>query len=71
MVKATATMDVMRIFMVRFFVDLRLFVVLHPFTGEAREILDFDTDDDVECLAKKIAFRVKAFERFGGRTRGG
>ena len=40
MVKATATMDVMRIFMVLFFVDLRLFVGLHPFTGEAREILD-------------------------------
>jgi len=40
MVKATATMDVMRIFMVRFFVDLRLFVGLHPFTGEVREILD-------------------------------
>ena len=61
MVKATATMDVMRIFMVLFFVDLRLFVGLHPFTGEAREIL----------IAKKIDFGVKADERNGGRTRGG
>ena len=46
--------------MVLFFVDLRLFVGLHPFTGEAREIL----------IAKKIAFGVKADERNGGRTRG-